>query len=344
RPYIRLLLPTRQHGYLLSSGRRPYKTFPKLSTVAWTSIEVFTVGLLVFTLNLVASPSIVNDIAGAGAAYYTYKEGIWLLWGAMILVFALSRGLVARLLTLRPLVYLGEISFALYLVHAIIINLADRHAETIQAAGVLGVALFWLVCLLSSAALHTAVENPLRKIIINAWDRKEPSSRTSHFKAPQLASILLLLCGSLFAANYQPSTIDPIDLKDVPTSRISKNHFDNGISLISASKTLNSNGEPFVNLYFTLIKPSPLNRHIGVHINDEHGNIISVIGDIVIDQSSISHPQGLVWVNSIKINESDFNKAKSIGIATFQDVNALDSVVAGTSDWNGKRLIVNLPL
>jgi len=28
RPYIRLLLPTRQHGYLLSSGRRPYKTFP----------------------------------------------------------------------------------------------------------------------------------------------------------------------------------------------------------------------------------------------------------------------------------------------------------------------------
>ena len=30
RPDIRLLLPTRQHGYLLSSGRRPYKDFPKL--------------------------------------------------------------------------------------------------------------------------------------------------------------------------------------------------------------------------------------------------------------------------------------------------------------------------
>ena len=29
RPYIRLLLPTRQHGYLLSSGRRPYKTVPR---------------------------------------------------------------------------------------------------------------------------------------------------------------------------------------------------------------------------------------------------------------------------------------------------------------------------
>ena len=29
RPDIRLLLPMRQHGYLLSSGRRPYKDFPK---------------------------------------------------------------------------------------------------------------------------------------------------------------------------------------------------------------------------------------------------------------------------------------------------------------------------
>ncbi len=34
RPDIRLLLPTRQHGYLLSSGRRPYKSFPRLTSQA----------------------------------------------------------------------------------------------------------------------------------------------------------------------------------------------------------------------------------------------------------------------------------------------------------------------
>ena len=45
------------------------------------------------------------------AAYY------WLPMGLTVLVFAWQRGWVSRLLSVRWLVYLGEISFALYMVH-----------------------------------------------------------------------------------------------------------------------------------------------------------------------------------------------------------------------------------
>lgn len=48
---------------------------------------------------------------------------------AIILVFAFQRGLLSRLLSHRVLVHLGEISFALYMVHQPIIFYADHFIE-----------------------------------------------------------------------------------------------------------------------------------------------------------------------------------------------------------------------
>lgn len=324
----------RKHGYRAAN----------ISYTAWAIIEIAAVGLIVLALRLVAATSAINNFAGAGVGYYVYKEGLWLLWGLLILVFALSRGPLAKLLSIRPMVFLGEISFALYLVHVIILNLADRQAETVQSMGALGAVLFWLVCLSSSAALHISVENPFRKIIINLWDKKSKSRKTNYFQAPQWLGLGILFCGSVFAATYQPSTVKEISRSAISAPPVAENQYSNGISLISAEIVNGSSGNAEIKLYFTLTKSSSLDKYIAVHLNDEKGNILKVVGNINIDASSTEHPKGFTWINTVSVSSQDIDQAKSIGIATFKDIKVLDDVTQGPSDWGGKRLIIKLPL
>lgn len=59
------------------------------------------------------------------------KDGRWVLlaaplFAALVLVFARDRGLIARALHARPLVWLGQLSFALFMVHLVWIILPNR--------------------------------------------------------------------------------------------------------------------------------------------------------------------------------------------------------------------------
>ena len=85
---------------------------------------------------------------------------------------ARSRGMVAKLLSLRPLVYLGEISFAFYMVHAMILMLFQDSGLGIGAAWPLGFALALAASLAAASLLHLAIENPARELILAAWDGK----------------------------------------------------------------------------------------------------------------------------------------------------------------------------
>ena len=67
------------------------------------------------------------------------KTNAWLigfdvLFAAMVLVFARDRGLVSRALQWRPLVWLGQLSFALYMVHLFFIILPNRFLPRLFAA------------------------------------------------------------------------------------------------------------------------------------------------------------------------------------------------------------------
>lgn len=77
---------------------------------------------------------------------------------AAALLNALSQGRLgwlARLLAVRPLMFVGEFAFSLYLVHALALELLRAHV--VQASGLSGAAAFWtLLALGVPAALATA--------------------------------------------------------------------------------------------------------------------------------------------------------------------------------------------
>ena len=161
----------------------------KASRFGWLYIELMTLGLVVAAMLLAGNPGRIADTFGTSVGYYYQREGIWLFWGLLILVFALSKGPIAALLSTKPLVFLGEISFSLYLVHAILITLIEPHAEAIKQYGLTGYGLFWIVALVSSALLYKGVEDPCRHFIMNVWDRRHSSVRENFLASYKPAAI-----------------------------------------------------------------------------------------------------------------------------------------------------------
>lgn len=317
-----------------------------IPTIAWLAIELATLLSIICALYIVAKPAAISQMVGAGMGYYIYKEGIWILWGVLIVVFACSKGPIARILSIRPLVFLGEISFALYLVHMIVFNLASINEVAVRDLGSFGMPIFWVVCIASAAALHITVEDPFRRLIVNWWDAKPNNQLRSLFKAPQLLCLAMIIGGSAYASSYQPSTVVAVDASaigaDANAVAVPVNSFSSGISLINISISPPKNGEIEMGFYFTANTDVQLDKRIGVHLNGPDGTILKVVGNIFIDRSDETHEKGFLWVNKISIKESDLTGVASLGMAIFKSEKNLEEVSSDSSDWGGRRLIIQM--
>lgn len=142
--------------------------------LVWLAAEVLILALIIHLLREVSEPTTIYNHFGAGLSYYVYKEGIWMFWGALIVIFAMSDGHISRLLSYKPIVFLGEASFALYLCHAIVINLFYKYSVYVKAMGHFDVIAFWVIILGFASFLHVFIEKPCRKLIVKICSKKQP--------------------------------------------------------------------------------------------------------------------------------------------------------------------------
>ena len=139
--------------------------------LVWELVALASVGVFVYY-----SQSLLCGDSAPGCNPYV---GIWLsqsagmlFFAGFILVLAVSRGWLARALSHRVLVLLGEISFATYMIHQIIIKVFDKYG--------LGQSLDWpakamlivATVYVSSYLLWRGVEVPSRR-----WLGASPKSR-----------------------------------------------------------------------------------------------------------------------------------------------------------------------
>lgn len=91
----------------------------------------------------------------------------------MIFVFAHDRGLVSQMLSSRLLVLLGDASFALYMVHQMLIAMSPwtPHPESIQSLrGMAQATVFLLVgAVILSIVIHTCFEKPINNLLRRWW-------------------------------------------------------------------------------------------------------------------------------------------------------------------------------
>lgn len=105
-------------------------------------------------------------------AYWFHVAGACFAFAPLILAFAGAQGAIGQALSLRPFVWLGEVSFCLYMVHQIVmkwffIKHLEGYIEALPLFPVLA------VCLAMAAALHHLVERPCQRWLVARMRRGE---------------------------------------------------------------------------------------------------------------------------------------------------------------------------
>lgn len=89
---------------------------------------------------------------------------------AIILIFSLQRGIISKILSLRPITYLGEISFSIYMVHQVTIRYIENYVGNVvgvsddpkQIIAQIGTS---AIIVLVSAVIYRTIESPARMTI-----------------------------------------------------------------------------------------------------------------------------------------------------------------------------------
>lgn len=111
-------------------------------------------------------PWVGADCAPLTVAALACGPGMSWAFVALIVLLADGRGLLARVLATRPFVYLGEISFALYLVHTPVFMLLGSEVQPYELLWPTPLALCGATALAVASWLHAVIETPARQAIL----------------------------------------------------------------------------------------------------------------------------------------------------------------------------------
>lgn len=118
----------------------------------------------------------------------------YLMWvdpffAMLLCVFATNRGLISKALAWRPLMVLGEISFALYLIHQPAQWFVAEHLPALDAWGMLLVSI--AAALVIAAAAHYWIEKPFyRFAALWRFADRHPDNRSAVIQGDRRAAIL----------------------------------------------------------------------------------------------------------------------------------------------------------
>ncbi len=147
-------------------------------TLVEVGVLTATVASIHYTTLLSFMP-VVRIHDGEAFSYWISSSGSAPLFGLLIFVMALEKGLVSRILSWRIAVLLGEISYSVYLVHLLSLHFFLTYSPAFSSVpGWVAFAAYWMMVLIVSHLIWTLVERPFRQLIRGLGTNQErPSAR-----------------------------------------------------------------------------------------------------------------------------------------------------------------------
>ncbi len=336
-----------------SAGARGETLQPSAAgTVAEVALCVATIAYLFIgqlmpflaTAHLLPPQSIQNWIlTSAGAPVY----------GLLIYAFASQRGLLSTLLCRRPFVLLGEISFALYLIHFPILSIFARYQDEFsQTPQILTGISFWICVLSASYICFELIEKPFRGLVLGQGIKGFPK-RISF----ALAANLLMVGGvwlfefkqveSCRARTRAEDAVIAKQIMAVTPATLRGTAFGDSFALDAYGfDTLD--GQTRVRLVWRSLKNEKLKYHVGFHLIDRRGENLRQ-KDYEQSRAKWQVKPGRIWVDTVRLTPAEMNQVARIGICVFEegeserdDVHLL-AVAKGERDYGGKRLLIDVP-
>lgn len=137
------------------------------SPLSATALEIGVLALLV--LSMVTTHQLWKydkDLLPGGVMGWLATAGSFPAIAIAIFVMAKQKGLVSKVLSNKALVYLGEISFSVYMVHQIILRVMGKYYSDLMVADPFALYFsFWVATIIVSAILYHLIETPCRRVI-----------------------------------------------------------------------------------------------------------------------------------------------------------------------------------
>lgn len=256
-----------------------------------------------------------------------YKTATALAFALVTFVFAYQSGRLAKILSWAPLVVLGEISYAMYLVHMVLMRcLIHNHIAVPMVHSATGMLLFTLFVIAVSAVCYMTIEKPWRRTIV--------VGQLPRGFAPVCGAVIAagLVCWSLF---YYPVR----ELNSGAVEGYSGVAFGDSVELDRIHIWSTPGGIEISSHWHSLMTPREA-EFLAVHILDNDGNIINQC-----DRPLLPATPKLKWTNRLLIPRESFSNGPAIGLAVFRDPSKALPINGGQvlTDWGNHRLILPLP-
>jgi len=283
----------------------------------------------------------IGELFGQSISYYISTAGSFPAFAVLIGIFSFGRGYVSSILKTRPLVFLGELSFALYLVHYAVVIYFKQNTDPLSYDWI-SYCLIWAISITGAWILSSTVESPFRKIIINICADSPQTAKKR--KAIAYRCLQTALAASIISYGFYatPKILDyaypPVAIFSTsPNLDVAK--YSNGISIKSIEILERRDHSLFAKIQFQATHADDLNSTAAIHLNDKDGNLVFNAGAVVLN-SQFQTEDKLQAETSIELSANEYFSTSSIGIAVFNDPQALYSVESLNYDWGRTRAII----
>lgn len=282
--------------------------------------------------------------------YYLSKSGSFWVFALLIVVFAFGKGIISRAIARPSMVLLGEISFALYLVHTIVLKWYENNASYFSNKHpVVNVVSYWLLCLCIAWLLHKTIENPFRKLILSFPRINASEALCVLFGRRQIVNIFLAVAvlypmkaAPIWLASHTcPAGVCELIVREAQLPEPAR--FGDYVSLLAIRPRASGNGNHVLDLVFKVRHPLPSGYRLAVHLVAANGAIVTQFDSQVLEDRLLK--KGGLWLKQVQIPAQFITPdVARLGVAIYSDPKFPLPVAYTHTDYDGKRMLIDLSL
>lgn len=162
------------------------KTIGRTNAIAWTLIEFISIAVLILYIVYGRIPAfgVLAHLAPGNLMNWLVHTDTAAAFALVIVATASGTGWISRILGSAPLVFLGEISYSIYMLHQIMIEFLSRHGLISWVPYKLQFFVLLALIIALSAVCYLLVESPMRGTIVQLVSRRaQPSTPASGLTA-----------------------------------------------------------------------------------------------------------------------------------------------------------------